>query len=157
MSDNLLQIINETTTEALVGGLIGTLLNNLFPYSSGVNSSNFITSTLEMLAQFAVNGFLVVQFYDWQASRGLGDPLTKNIVIGGISLFVAQDHLISKYVSWLKYVESVLMSSFTGVISTGKSVGSSDMSTTQNATPNFSADKPLNDPMGYSFGKQIDE
>ena len=98
--DSITVILQETTSEVIAGGLIGTVLDTIFPPYKPVTRYNFLQSTIEILGQFTLNGILVAEFYKMQASRGfpIGSSPSGNIVLNGIALFVMQDDLLKKFV-----------------------------------------------------------
>lgn len=153
--DNIALIANETFSEVLAGGIIGSVLDYIFPVYSPVTSSNFLQVTIEMLGQFTLSSILVAEFYNFETQRGLApsNSPTSNIILGGISLFVMQENLLKKYHSWFEYLKTMVLSSFSGGSSGGSSGGAkpalgSSLATTQNVTPNFEKDSPLNDYLG---------
>jgi hypothetical protein len=150
--DNIFLIANESFSEALAGGIIGSLLDYIFPVFTPVTSSNVLQISIEVVGQFTLSSILVAEFYNFQTSRGLApsNSPTGNIVLGGITLFVMQENLIKKYHSLVEYFKTMITSSFTGgSSSSGTGSGSkTTLATTQNATPNFEKDSPLKDYVG---------
>lgn len=153
--DNIATIANESFSEIVAGGIIGSLLDYIFPVFQPVTSSNLLQVTLEIVGQFTLSSILVAEFYNFQSSRGLSpsNSPTGNIVLSGISLFVMQENLIKKYHSWFDFLKTMVISSFSGGSSGGSSKSSgptvgSNLATTQNATPNFEKDSPLKDYIG---------
>ena len=152
--DNIFLIANESFSEVLAGGIIGSVLDYIFPVYTPVSSSNFLQVTIEMLGQFTLSSILVAEFYNFETQRGLApsNSPTGNIVLGGISLFVMQENLLKKYHSWFEFLKTMVLSSFSGGSSSSSSGSKpalgSNLATTENVTPNFEKDSPLSDYLG---------
>jgi hypothetical protein len=155
--DSTLQIINECSSDLLAGSLIGLISETVFPNVEAVSSANVLRVSLELLGQVALNGFLVYQYFQFQASRGMANPRTNYIIIAGFSLFAVQPSLMGKYYGLASFLKSQMSGSAAATKSGTMSEATGNLtfegpSTNQNNTPGLGNNVPSN---SNTFNMQI--
>lgn len=154
--DSTLQIINECSSDLLAGSLIGLISETVFPDVEAVSSANVLRVSLELLGQVALNGFLVYQYFQFQASRGMANPRTNYIILAGFSLFAVQPSLMGKYYGLASFLKSQMSGSAAAATrTTSGATGNPTFegpSTNQNNTPGLGNNVPSN---SNTFNMQI--
>lgn len=90
--DQFKNVTTEALSDAAAGILIGSGLDWAFPAPVALNSSNFLKQVLEIAGQLTANAILSVYYFRFRSKQGSQD-LSRNIVYGGVALFVCQPNL----------------------------------------------------------------
>lgn len=90
--DQFKNVTTEALSDAAAGILIGSGLDWAFPAPVALNSSNFLKQVLEIAGQLTASAILSVYYFRFRSKQGSQD-LSRNIVYGGVALFVCQPNL----------------------------------------------------------------
>ena len=117
---SLSKIASDTALQFAGESLIGVIADSFFPESS-VNDSTVVQTSIEVIAQLMVDGFLTYSYFDWLARRGYtveGSDPTRGLAFI-LAFLASQPKLRTKSGNLIQYLQQRFQKTYISTANTG--------------------------------------